>query len=94
MAVAVALIKQSESGGLEIELDRVDVYSCDEGYTATVIYADQLRSQMDGGGVEACANPIRTVKGSDKRWRDLDNLVAYVLRNVTNKPSIVVHFGK
>ncbi|WP_146098042.1 hypothetical protein [Xanthomonas arboricola] len=64
-------------------MDRVDVYPSKDGYTATILRHDEVGDPT----------LISMRSGRPRTWRDLDNLVAYVLRNVTNQPSIHVHIG-
>ena len=92
MAVAAEAFEQSNFAGMtqwQDALDRVDVYLSGGSYTATVIRA----SERAGGDESAASTPIRNRNGELKRWRDLDNLVGYVLRNVSKQPSIFVHTG-
>lgn len=64
-------------------MDRVDVYSSQQGYTATILRHDE----------KGAARVISMRNGRPRTWRDLDNLVSFVLRNVSNQPSIHVHIG-
>jgi hypothetical protein len=64
-------------------LDRIDVYPSKEGYTATVLRHDE----------DDEPKLISMRSGRARTWRDLDNLVSFVLRNVSNQPSIHVHIG-
>jgi|GEM_PF-6733790 len=67
-------------------LDRVDVYPSKDGYTVEILRHDEVSG-------EASAEPIAMRNGRPRKWRDLDNLISYVLRNVSSEPSIHVHMG-
>lgn len=73
----------SSAEGWSKALDRVDVFSSKDGYTATILRHDEVGEPQ----------LISMRNGRPRTWRDLDNLVAFVLRNVTNHPSIQVHIG-
>ncbi|MEL5920672.1 hypothetical protein [Stenotrophomonas maltophilia] len=85
---AVEISSHGQNADAEVgrSLDRVDVYPSKDGYTVEILRHDEVSG-------EASAQPLAMRSGRPRKWRDLDNLISYVLRNVSSEPSIHVHMG-